>query len=77
MSKIGIIGAGAWGTSLATVMRRAGNGVWFWPGQTEHARLGPHAAPEYPDAPVNVQSGIIRCRHPPPNKTPKLQNRAE
>ena len=27
MSKIGIIGAGAWGTSLATVMRRAGNEV--------------------------------------------------
>jgi len=27
MSKIGIIGAGAWGTALATVMRRAGNEV--------------------------------------------------
>ena len=27
MSKIGVIGAGAWGTSLATVMRRAGNEV--------------------------------------------------
>ena len=27
MSKIGIIGAGAWGTSLAIAMRRAGNDV--------------------------------------------------
>ena len=27
MSKVGIIGAGAWGTSLASVMRRAGNDV--------------------------------------------------
>ena len=37
MSKIGIIGAGAWGTSLACVMRRAGNEVVVQSYETETA----------------------------------------
>ena len=35
MSKIGIIGAGAWGTSLAVAMRRAGNDVILWAHEME------------------------------------------
>ena len=35
MSRIGIIGAGAWGTALATVARRAGADVVIWGRNTQ------------------------------------------
>ena len=37
MNKIGIIGAGAWGTALATVCRRAGREVVVWARETDVA----------------------------------------
>ena len=35
MTRIGIIGAGAWGTALAVVARRAGNDVTIWAHESE------------------------------------------
>ncbi len=42
INSIGVIGAGAWGTALATVAHDCGNAVSLWTRRTEHARALNH-----------------------------------
>ena len=62
MSKIGIIGAGAWGTSLATVMRRAGNEVVLQAHEPETAAAinKSHTNPDFlPGVELDPENGVL------------------
>ncbi len=65
LQRIAIIGAGAWGTALATVARRAGREVTIWARSPEIAAEinDRHSNKTYlPDVTLDARSGHRRSR---------------